>query len=67
LAHFTRFDLPSELRADDPEFAPKLRSWAFETQCDMNELVSKTQATINTTRALMAEVDRALARKMSPL
>jgi hypothetical protein len=31
----------------------------------MNELVSKTQATINTTRALMAEVDRALARKMS--
>ena len=55
--------LPRELDPHDPNFERKSRSWAFEAQCQMNELVLRTRETVEESRALVAEVDRLLARK----
>jgi hypothetical protein len=55
--------LPLGLDPHDPNFERKSRSWAFEAQCQMNELVLRTRETVDESRELVAEVNRLLARK----
>jgi hypothetical protein len=66
MAHHSSF-LPRELDPDDPDFGCKSRSWAFEVQCQMNELILRTRETVDESRELAAEVDRLLSRSVGPI
>jgi hypothetical protein len=56
--------LPVKLDPHDPDFEDKIRSWAFEAQCQMNELALRTRETVDESRELAAKIDRLLDRKL---
>jgi hypothetical protein len=55
--------LPFTLDAKDPDFPRQCLAWAFEAKCEIMELIEKANGHIEISRALVAEVDRILARK----
>lgn len=59
---YTNSQLPFDLDVRDPNFALIYNVWAFQTLCDIQELVAGAKREIATSRALMAGVDRLLAR-----
>jgi hypothetical protein len=57
------FLLPAEIDIHDVNFARDMLSWSLQTQRDMDELVAATKKTLATSRDLMAQADRVLARR----
>jgi hypothetical protein len=55
-----------QLRLDpgDPNFREEWRSWAFNTQSQIYELILTSMDTIEKSNALIAQVDRVLPRKL---
>ena len=51
---------PFEIDARDADFCLAMRSWSSRTQRDMQELLAAGQATIATSRVLIAQADRLL-------
>ena len=47
----------------DSEFRDKCDQRMFEARCDIVEIVAQTKETIRTSWELLAQIDRALARK----
>jgi hypothetical protein len=56
--------LPLELDPCDPNFRQEYRFWALETRRQVHELVLRTTKMIESSKALMALVDRLLARPL---
>lgn len=54
---------PSELNCDDPQFPQQIAVWVAQAQHDMQLTVVATKKTIYESRALLANVDRVLARR----
>jgi hypothetical protein len=54
---------PLQLDVRHPDFLRHYCSWAFQCRTDMMEAVIATRKSIATTKALMAEADRILARR----
>ena len=48
---------------DDPDFGALCRMWTRQMRSEMQETIAVTMHTLAQSRALMAEVDRVLARK----
>jgi hypothetical protein len=55
--------LPFDLDPRDPNFAREMLSWSLQTRCEISELLANATETLATSRALMAQTDRLLARK----
>lgn len=53
--------LDQDVRAAD--LAREMASWSFEFQCEVQELLLVSKRTIATSKTLIAEADRILARK----
>ena len=55
--------VPFEMDARDPYFAGDIALWSRQTLSEMRGLVAATRRTIASSTALIAQVDRLLARK----
>ena len=55
--------LPYELDSRDPNFAREMLVWSEQTRRDIREVLAGTRRTIATSRSLIAQADRILARK----
>jgi hypothetical protein len=53
----------SELDIGDPNFPAKCMAWTAQTRSEIDELVILAKGTIATSRTLLAEIDRVLARR----
>lgn len=49
------------LDTNDPNFDRKMLAWTFQAQCQMHELVLRTQETIAATKLMITEADRMVA------
>jgi hypothetical protein len=56
-------NLPSQLDIRDPDFANQCVALLDQMRCEMYELVAVTNNGIVTSRILLAEIDRVLARR----